>query len=315
MRTFHAARRTCAALITAALTATAAACSSSSTTAANAPSPAGSSASMPGMGMGTSASPSATAPGMAGMGMGAEDPMYSGTGLSPTSGGFTFAPTATRLTAHQPQALHFKITDARGAAMTAFVPDQTKMMHFYLIRSDLTGFQHLHPTMAADGTWTASLAALVPGNYRAYVAFNAKNASGTTVAEVLSSALTVPGTATETALPAAATTTSVDGYTLTVSGEAMAAMSHTLTVTVSKNGKPVTDLQPYLQTYAHLTAIHAGDLAFAHLHPEGAPAMTDTGGPTLTFSTLLPSSGDWRFFIQFQTGGVLHTAAITLRAG
>ncbi|HZU55148.1 MAG TPA: hypothetical protein VFA06_04720 [Actinocrinis sp.] len=315
MLTFHAARRTCAVLITAALAATAAACSSSSTTTASASaSTAGNSASMPGMGMGPSASPSATAAGMAGMGMAGDDPMYSGTGLSATSGGFTFAPTTTRLTAHQPQALHFKIRDAQGAVMTAFVPDQTKMMHFYLIRSDLTGFQHLHPTMAADGTWTASLAALAPGDYRAYVAFNAKNTSGTTVAEVLSSALTVPGTAAATALPAAATTTSVDGYTLTVSGEAMAAMSHILTITVTKNGKPVTDLQPYLQNYAHLTAIHAGDLAFAHLHPEGAAAMTDAGGPTLTFNTLLPSSGDWRFFIQFQTGGVLHTAAITLHA-
>jgi hypothetical protein len=267
-----------------------------------------------GMGMGTSASPSSAASGMAGMAMDGTDPMYSGTGLSATNEGFTFAPTATRLPAHQPQALHFTIKDAQGAAMTAFVPDQTKLMHFYLIRSDLTGFQHVHPTMAAGGTWTANLAALTPGNYRAYVAFNAKNSSGTTVAEVLSSALTVSGTATDTALPAASTTTSVDGYTLTVSGEAMAAMSHNLTVTVTKNGKPVTDLQPYLQTYAHLTAIHAGDLAFAHLHPEGAAAMTDTGGPTLTFNTTLPSSGAWRFFIQFQTAGVLHTAAITLQA-
>ena len=27
---------------------------------------------------------------------------------------------------------------------------------------------------------------------------------------------------------------------------------------------------PYLDTYAHLTAFHEGDLAFAHLHPHGA---------------------------------------------
>ena len=240
--------------------------------------------------------------------------MYAGTGLSATDGGFTLAATANRLTAQQPQTLHFKITDAQGMPVTSFVPDQTKLMHFYLIRSNLTGFQHLHPTMAPDGTWTASLAALAPGSYRAYTAFNAKNASGATVAEVLSTTLSVPGSAPTSPPPAPATATSVDGYTLTVAGEMMAAMSHTLTITVSKNGKPVTDLQPYLQTYAHLTAIHAGDLAFAHLHPEGAAALTDTGGPTLTFHAMLPKSGDWRFFIQFQTGGTLHTAAITLHA-
>jgi hypothetical protein len=200
-------------------------------------------------------------------------------------------------------------------AITAFAPDQTKLMHFYLIRSDLTGFQHVHPTMAADGTWSADLAALSPGSYRAYVAFNGKNASGTVAAEVLSQALIVPGTAHTVALPPAASTTSLDGYTLTVSGAMMHAMTHALTVTVSRNGSPVTHLEPYLQTYAHLTAIHAADLALAHLHPVGGAAMSTTGGPTLTFQTSMPESGDWRFFIQFQTGGVLHTAAITLHVG
>jgi hypothetical protein len=272
---------------------------------------------MPGIGMSATpgASAGASASAMAAMGMSAADPMYSGTGLSASDGGFAFTPSATSLSANQPHALHFKILDAQGMAATAFEPDQTKLMHFYLIRSDLTGFQHVHPTMAADGTWTADLAAVAPGTYRAYVAFNAKNAAGSTVAEVLSKTLTVAGPASNTPLPAAASTTTVDGYTLSIGGEMMHAMTHTLTITVSKNGAPVTDLQPYLETYAHLTAIHAGDLAFAHLHPEGAAATNATGGPTLTFQTSMPKSGDWRFFIQFQTGGILHTAAITLHVG
>ncbi len=247
--------------------------------------------------------------------MSGSEPMYSGTGLSATDGGFTFTPDRTSLTAGQAQSLHFKINDLIGMAVTSFVPDQTKLMHFYLVRSDLTGFQHVHPTMAADGTWTADLAALTPGNYRAYTAFDAKGASGATVAEVLSTQLAVPGTSPTTPPSAPSSTAKVDGYTVAVSGELMAAMSHTLTVTVTKNGQPVTDLQPYLDTYAHLTAIHAGDLAFAHLHPEGAAAATNTAGPTLKFQAMVPKSGDWRFFIQFQTGGVLHTAAVTMHVG
>jgi hypothetical protein len=85
-------------------------------------------------------------------------------------------------------------------------------------------------------------------------------------------------------------------------------MDHPLTVTVSKNGIPVTDLQPYLDTYAHLTALHEGDLAFAHLHPKGT-VNGDHGGPTLSFAADLPSAGNWRLFLQFQTAGVVHTAA------
>ncbi|AUA16634.1 hypothetical protein CFP59_08825 [Streptomyces malaysiensis subsp. malaysiensis] len=87
-----------------------------------------------------------------------------------------------------------------------------------------------------------------------------------------------------------------------------------MTVGVSKGGKPVTDLQPYLETYAHLTAFHEGDQAFAHLHPR-TEVKGDTGGPDLAFRAMLPKSGNWRLFLQFRTGGTLHTAALTLRVG
>lgn len=126
--------------------------------------------------------------------------------------------------------------------VTVFEPDQTKPMHFYLIRSDLSGYQHVHPSMATDGTWTADLAALTPGT-----------------------AATAP-------IPAASPTTTVDGYTLTLSGQPMAGRADTMTLHVAQNGQPVTNLQPYLDTYAHLSAFHTGDLAFAHLHPSGVLA-------------------------------------------
>jgi hypothetical protein len=250
---------------------------------------------------------SSSMPGMSGM-----DDMPSGDGLSAESAGFRFAPTTTTVPAGQATSFPFRITDAGGKPVTAFEPDQTKLMHFYLVRSDLTGFQHIHPTMAGDGTWTAPLAAAEPGNYRAYASFITKDTTGKAVPFVLSQQITVPGTATTTPLPAASTTTQVDGYTLTLaSGQLMAGMSHELTVTVSQNGKPVSDLQPYLDTYAHLTAFHEGDLAFAHLHPHGT-VNGDHGGPALTFEAMLPKPGPWRLFLQFQTGGVLHTAAVTI---
>jgi hypothetical protein len=164
----------------------------------------------------------------------------------------------------------FQITGAGGKAVTEFEVDQTKRMHFYVIRSDLTGYQHVHPSMAGDGTWTAKLAAARPGAYRAYASFIAKDGAGKALPLVLGEAITVPGTAPAEALPAPSKTATVDDYTLTLSGAApMAGMEHPLTVKVSKNDKPVTDLEPYLESYAHLTAFRQGDLAFAHLHPRG----------------------------------------------
>jgi hypothetical protein len=262
---------------------------------------------MSGMDHGSMASPSASQSAMPGMDMG---DMPTGDGLSATVSGFTFVPSAKSVAADKPAAFAFQIRGGDGRPVTAFAEDQTKLMHFYLVRSDLTGFQHVHPTMAGDGTWTAPVAALQPGSYRAYASFIAKDATGKQTPLVLSEPVTVPGSAATTPLPPAATSTRVDGYTLTVNGSG----THTLTVTVARGGSPVTDLQPYLDTYAHLTAFHQGDLAFAHLHPQGS-VNGDHGGPTLTFEAMLPKAGNWRLFVQFQTGGTLHTAAITLTVG
>ncbi|MEU9129273.1 hypothetical protein AB0D08_14405 [Kitasatospora sp. NPDC048540] len=206
----------------------------------------------------------------------------------------------------------FRITGPDGAPVTAYVPEQTEQLHFYAIRSDLTGFQHLHPELGPDGTWRAALEPLAAGDWRLYASFTPDSGPGKGGALVLGEQVTVPGAASPVPLPAAAGSATVDGYTVTVDGGAP--KGGELGLTVTRDGQPVTDLQPYLGTFGHLTAFHAGDLAFAHLHPEGA-AADGGGGPSLRFHAELPAAGDWRLFVQFRTGGTLHTAALTLRTG
>ncbi|WP_330460327.1 hypothetical protein OIB37_27730 [Streptomyces sp. NBC_00820] len=276
----------------------------------------GGSSSMPGMdhATGSSASSSSgTSMGdMPGMGHGASG----NGGLSDTRDGYRLVSKDRRLPAGTRAAYRFTVIGPDGKPVTGFALDQTERMHFYAVRSDLTGFQHLHPVMAADGTWTAEPASLAPGSWRVFASFTPDAGAGKGKDLVLSRGLTVPGrTAKPAPLPAPATSARADGYTVTVKGELTAGTARPLTVSVSRGGKPVTDLQPYLGTYAHLTAFHEGDLAFAHLHPAAAEVTGDRGGPDLSFHAELPTSGDWRLFLQFRTGGKLHTTAVTLRAG
>ncbi len=306
---------------------------------------------------GRSASDMPSMPGMAGMpGM---EPSAGGDGLADNRDGYRLVPVAVSATpsaAHAPAdatpsrtpASHapasgatpsrapagvplryrFRITAPGGAPLTDFAVEQTKRLHFYAIRSDLTGFQHVHPVMAADGTWTAGLAALRPGCWRLFTTFTPGAGPGRGTGFVLSHPLDATGGASGGApggapggdaavpLPAPAGSVGVDGYTVALTGPAPTAGSaHPLTVRITRGGRPYRNLQPYLDSYAHLTAFHAGDQAFAHLHPTTPVVAGHGGGPDLAFHAQLPAAGDWRLFLQFEAGGSLHTAALTLRVG
>ncbi|MGI5142376.1 MULTISPECIES: hypothetical protein [unclassified Streptomyces] len=250
-----------------------------------------------------SSSPMGDMPGM--------NPAADGNGLSDAKDGYRLTSPDSTLDSGKRTPYRFTVDGPDGTPVTDFALDQTKRMHFYAVRSDLTGFQHLHPAMASDGIWTADLSSLTPGSWRMFTSFVPASGSAKGKDLVLSRTVTVPGSAPKIPLPAAAGSAKADGYTVTLEGKPMAGMAHPLTARITKDGKPVTDLQPYLETYAHLTAFHEGDAAFAHLHPT-TEVNGDQGGPELSFHAALPTAGNWRLFVQFQTGGRLHTAALTL---
>ena len=109
---------------------------------------------------------------------------------------------------------------------------------------------------------------------------------------------------------------SVDGYTVTLDGTLTPGQASKVTLAVSRDGQPVTDLQPYLGAYGHLVALRAADLGYLHVHPDGHPGDGVTApGPGIDFYVTTPSAGDYRLFLDFQHDGVVRTAEFTLTAG
>ena len=99
-------------------------------------------------------------------------------------------------------------------------------------------------------------------------------------------------------------------------GDLSAGSDARLTLSVSKDGTPVTDLQPYLGAYGHLVALRSGDLAYLHVHPDGEPGDGKTEpGPDVVFHTTVPSNGTYHLYLDFRHDGVVRTAAFTLTAG
>jgi hypothetical protein len=122
--------------------------------------------------------------------------------------------------------------------------------------------------------------------------------------------LAVSGAYRPAALPAPGATAEVDGYRVALGGGLRAGRSGELKLSISSNGRPVTDLQPYLGAYGHLVALRSGDLAYLHVHPnEGGP------GPEVSFTATAPSAGTYRLFLDFKHQGEVRTAAFTVRVG
>lgn len=210
--------------------------------------------------------------------------------------------------------LRFQILGPDGAPVTGYQTEHDKELHLIAVRRDLSHFQHVHPVLDPDGTWSVPLDLAAPGEYRVFADFTPTGHDG---GLVLGADLAVPGPYEPVPLPEpAAVAQVVDGYQVTLAGDLAPGQASELTVTVSKDGVPVTDLQPYLAAYGHLVALRAGDLAYLHVHPAGEPGDGVTpAGPGITFYATAPSAGDYRLFLDFQHAGVVRTAEFTLHAG
>jgi hypothetical protein len=243
------------------------------------------------------------------------DPARSGSGRAPAAAahGLGVAENGLRLVAPgtaragstaRPYA--FRIVDDHGATVRDFAIEHTKRLHFIVVRRDLTGFQHLHPRQAADGSWRLGLRLPGAGAYRVFADVRRPGGAATTLAgDVL-----VPGAFAPRALPAASTTTSTDGYDVTLhAGAGTAGREGRLAFSVRRDGRPVA-VQPYLGADGHLVALREGDLAYLHVHP-----LTGGAPGAIAFAATYPSAGRYRLFLQFRHAGRVHTAAVTQEVG
>ena len=209
--------------------------------------------------------------------------------------------------------LGFRILDEEGTAVTDFEVEHAREMHLILARRDLTGFQHLHPKMNGEGTWSTPVTLREPGSYRVFADFNHGGESLT-----LATDIAVDGEADYRGLPLEQTeTATTSGYEVQVEGAAANAGEETeLAFSVGRNGQSV-QAEPYLGAGGHLVALREGDMAFLHVHPvegdhgEEHAHEGDESAEAIRFVTEFPSEGGYRLFLQFKHQGQIHTAEFT----
>jgi hypothetical protein len=227
-------------------------------------------------------------------------------GLSIEQDGMRLSLARTEFARGQTAGLRFRIVGDDGTPLRDFEVEHERRLHLIVARRDMTGFQHLHPTMRADGTWTTPLTLAKAGSYRVFADFKRDGKNVT-----LAGDLSVDGSYESQPLPAAAATArTTDGayeVTLAQRQPVRGGEESELRFQVRRGGEVVT-VEPYLGARGHLVALREGDLAYLHVHPLDDAAA----GDEIEFATAFPSSGRYRLFLQFKDGGTVHTAPFTV---
>lgn len=206
--------------------------------------------------------------------------------------------------------LFLTITGSDGNPVTDFDLEHEKELHLIVVRADGQHFRHVHPEREAEGTWSIPWAWEAAGSYRIFADFvPTETGEGIT----LSTSVQVAGDYVPELPTEQATTTTADGFEASVDGDLEAGESVELTMTITRDGEPVTALEPYLGAYGHLVALRDGDLAYLHAHPHGEePQEGETSGPEIVFEATAPTPGRYLLYLDFQVDGEVHTAELVV---
>ena len=176
----------------------------------------------------------------------------------------------------------------RRRANDDLLPDHGHLMHLYAIRwPEMDAVYHLHPSRIGPGELIDTLPSMPPGVYHLYADIVHRNG----FPETLTGAVTIPQDASHNfldgedaaAYPAPLSHGELgniyklpDGYTMVWDRPAdlvanKAEVFHFRLL--DPQGKPATDMRPYLGMAGHAAFVKSDGTVFAHTHPDGSAAM------------------------------------------
>lgn len=222
-------------------------------------------------------------------------------GLSVSHRGYALTALSAPTAAGEAGEIAFTLTDAAGDPVTEYETAHDKQLHLIVVRTDGAHFRHVHPVTDGRGTWTIPFTFDAAGTYRVFADFVPGALSETVT---LTSTVEVAGAFAPEPRTSDVAVGTVDGVTVELEGALTAGVERELVFTVTRDGEPVTTLEPYLGAYGHLVALRQGDLAYLHVHPMGEPGDGRTEpGPEISFMATAPTAGRYLLYLDLQLDG------------
>lgn len=226
------------------------------------------------------------------------------------------------------------------------IPDHGHMMHLFLLSvPDLNRFYHLHPAQVEKSVFSQQLPTMPSGDYVAFADIVRESGFPDTMTTRLalpnvrsgaptgddSQALLSDGPLSAPAEKSVAALPDGNRLQFAQAGQTLHSLSPVLLrfQLFDSNGRPASDLEPYLGMAGHLVIVKRDLSVFAHVHPAGSVPMaalmlvagTDHGDGNLhradmhqaemhseiTFPYGFPQPGEYRLFVQSKRNGQVET--------
>jgi hypothetical protein len=207
-------------------------------------------------------------------------------------------------------------------AIRSYQVEMTKKLHMIIVSNDFKIFMHQHPALGADGHLVLTQQFPAPGTYLIYADGLPNQLNHQVfrfqinVGQASSAVRTLP----TTGRGVQAGPYEVDLSSVHLRSGAMSMLD----IQILKDGKPATDLHPYLGSPAHAVFLNVKDLSYVHAHPMAMGEMMDMSvnpppmpenGPSpseMMLHLALHEPGSYKLWLQFRGGTQLYIAEFTI---
>jgi hypothetical protein len=196
---------------------------------------------------------------------------------------------------------------ATRAIVRKFSIVHERPMHLFIVGDGLDYFAHEHPAPQRDGVFMLDVRLPKPGPYMAIAEFLPDGGTPQTFQQQFTTGEAF-GRPANPAIDVAPKI--IDGMRVSLDASLVkAGDTKTLAFRIedAASGAPVSDLEPYLGAAAHLLVVPVDLTEALHGHP-----TEDVRGPAISFAPLLPRTGRYKAWMQFQRAGRVFTAAFVI---
>ena len=250
----------------------------------------------------------------------------------------TMTTSPSMITAGVPTTLSFHIQDDHGQPIRNLTREHDRILHAVIISQDLNIFAHVHPEDVDTVTQAMQHEATFPVQYTfpksgKYLVGTTETVGGKTFGNTFS--VTVgPHPNNELPMTESALEKTFDGMNVSLSlptGGLKAGVVQKIAYQFQDNGRPVTNLEPYLSAAMHLSIVSTDLHSLIHTHAELPQTflesifnprdprlltvhafLPDHFGPSLVAYVLFPLPGQYELFGEVNRGGKITVTKYTV---